>query len=594
MTLLAAGLRFFRLDAESLWLDELTQVATYHLPVSYIVGAAADTTQPPLDYWIGAGLDRLGLAGSDWWVRFPAAVFGVAGVGLLGWWTWRMAGAVPGITAAGLLAVCPLHLAMSQEARPYTIFVFLALMGVALFERAWDSNRIHAWVSFGAAFLCLLLSRWVEPHFITLGIVAYVILTWSAKRGKKPRASYEPLTTKNSESGGGGVQASAANPGNRIWCAFTTLAVAYAIYNPVFGIIFDRNRRAVQPQSIAWVERFFSNLLESSTAIVWGYSGRTLKPEHGFEWMVLLVIAMALTGLGVLIWKCMRRSPLVAIFILTIAAFPVLFGAVYARLTGTPSKPQYLLLLVAPLLAGVAIFADSLRRLVMAAGRRRAWVSFFIIGLLAGGPMLYGSMRSLTRIEKCDWRGALTMLRNRAQPGDAFASVASDTLPPTYHAVTPKMKRYFQPDSKFFWVDADAKMETLLQAPWTRTDQTVWVIGYNDRMYSGYDLLPTPGDSEDIRVHAFSGLFVLEIRGPKIAVEKLMDALAHLGKDLPERSSLIAPYLVRGNYLLLHSDATGAADAFDAARRQCRDASELTVLERDYVPNGTELARGTR
>ena len=58
VTLFALGVRLYHLDLESLWYDELTQVMTYHLPVTYVVRAAAGHGQPPLDYLIGMALHR--------------------------------------------------------------------------------------------------------------------------------------------------------------------------------------------------------------------------------------------------------------------------------------------------------------------------------------------------------------------------------------------------------------------------------------------------------------------------------------------------------------------------------------------------------
>ena len=110
VTLAALSARLYRLDAESLWMDELVTAETYPLQLPQLILKAADEGQPPLDNLIGALLPRLGLAGSDWWVRFPAAVFGSASVFLFGWRAGRIAGAFAGIGAAVLLAVCPLHI----------------------------------------------------------------------------------------------------------------------------------------------------------------------------------------------------------------------------------------------------------------------------------------------------------------------------------------------------------------------------------------------------------------------------------------------------------------------------------------------------
>jgi len=573
---LACAIRFTRLDAESLWIDELAQTSIYRLPVSYIVGEAATPSQPPLDYWIGAGLDRLGLASSDWWVRVPAAAFGVLGVILLGWWGWRIHSAAAGVTAALLLAVCPLHVAMSQEARPYTIFVFLVLLTVALFDSAWRQNRPARWVVFGLAFLALLLSRWVEPHFITLGLLVYCGIGWL-----RWRRSTSPDGRKVC--------------GVRVAWALTIMLVAYAIYNPIFGIILDRNRRAISPQVGALWGRFTSNLGEAAMAIVRGYSASTLRAVESAEWPVYLTALFAIGGLvclSVAAWR--RRDSLGGAFVITIAAFPFIFGLTYARLTGTPAKPQYLLLLAIPMLLGVGVCAESIRRFVLPAGRRAAWSTFAAVVLIPLVPMAWGSYQSIAKFEKRDWRGAMEFLREHADPGDAFASAASDTMPPAYRAGVPRIGRYFEPDSKFFAADADANLALLEKNPWTRTDNRLWIVCFTDRMYLGYDLLPAPTEIvPDVQVHSFHGLFVVEIRGNKSAADRLMDGLVYVGRGLPNGSSFASANVLRARYFVEHGQLAEANTSFEEARRQCANSLEVTALEETYQPNQARSAKAT-
>ena len=148
VSVFALALRLHALDDESLWIDEFSQVSLYSLPLSYVATESARITQPPLDIFIGAALHRIGLAEHDGWVRVPAALFGAGGVFLLGWWIRKIAGGPAGVAAALLLAVCPLHLAMSQEARPYTLLFFLSLLTLATFARAHQRNTLFSWSVF--------------------------------------------------------------------------------------------------------------------------------------------------------------------------------------------------------------------------------------------------------------------------------------------------------------------------------------------------------------------------------------------------------------------------------------------------------------
>src|SRR5687768_10342299 len=83
---LAAALRFFRIDTQSLWYDE--GVSAFQLTRSFgeIARAAAQDTHPPLYYWL---LKAWGepLGGSELALRSLSAVFGILAVAL----TWLLA-----------------------------------------------------------------------------------------------------------------------------------------------------------------------------------------------------------------------------------------------------------------------------------------------------------------------------------------------------------------------------------------------------------------------------------------------------------------------------------------------------------------------
>src|SRR5213078_3841336 len=68
-------------------------------------------------------------------LRLPSAIFGTAAVGMLFLLSRRLFGATAGLVAAGLLALSPFHIAYSQEARAYALFVLLSIASCDLFVR---------------------------------------------------------------------------------------------------------------------------------------------------------------------------------------------------------------------------------------------------------------------------------------------------------------------------------------------------------------------------------------------------------------------------------------------------------------------------
>jgi mannosyltransferase len=134
LTVLAAGLRFYRIDAQSLWYDE--GISAFQLTRSFaeIVRASALDSHPPLYYWtLKAWSETIG--SSELGLRSLSAVWGVLTVVL----TWligrRLFGTLAASLAALLLAVAPLAVYYSQEVRMYSQVTALGLLAVYAYER---------------------------------------------------------------------------------------------------------------------------------------------------------------------------------------------------------------------------------------------------------------------------------------------------------------------------------------------------------------------------------------------------------------------------------------------------------------------------
>ena len=130
VALLAFGMRVYHLDWQPLWWDEGFSIATTVGDLRARIRIAREDTYQPLSYW---PLMVMALSGQDpFHMRFPSALYGTLAVPLLGVLGWRIAGRGPGLLAASLLAVAPLALYHSQEARMYGLAPLVALL-------AWHS-----------------------------------------------------------------------------------------------------------------------------------------------------------------------------------------------------------------------------------------------------------------------------------------------------------------------------------------------------------------------------------------------------------------------------------------------------------------------
>jgi mannosyltransferase len=178
--LLAAALRFYRLDAQSLWNDEGTSVALARRDLRTIAQDAALDIHPPLYYWLLSGWVRL--AGtSESAVRSLSALLGVILVALAHGLGRRLAGPWTGLAAAFLAAVQPFQIYYSQEARMYMLLAVLAAGSVLVLS--WLVER-PSWPAFAA--LVILEVAGLYTHYsygfvvlvLNLAYALWLALTW--------------------------------------------------------------------------------------------------------------------------------------------------------------------------------------------------------------------------------------------------------------------------------------------------------------------------------------------------------------------------------------------------------------------------------
>ncbi len=191
--LLAFGLRFYRLGAQSLWNDEGTSVALAQRDLITITQDAARDIHPPLYYWLLGAWVRLSGTGEAA-VRSLSALLGVVLVALTFALGRLLAGHWLGLGAAFLAAVNPFHVYYAQEARMYMLLAVLtagAMLSLALLvDRA--KPALPAFVA-----LVLLEAAGLYTHYsfafvvaaLNLAYLLWLALTWraTASRGVPAR-----------------------------------------------------------------------------------------------------------------------------------------------------------------------------------------------------------------------------------------------------------------------------------------------------------------------------------------------------------------------------------------------------------------------
>jgi 4-amino-4-deoxy-L-arabinose transferase-like glycosyltransferase len=140
--LLAAGLRFYHLTFQSLWLDELMtwwRSSTPDLP-TVLHSVESDVWPPGYSLFIYALIRALGA--SDFILRYPAALAGVLAVASIYTLGRRLGSHLAGVFAALLLGILEVSIYYSQEARPYSGLILFSILSTYFWLRWLDALRI--------------------------------------------------------------------------------------------------------------------------------------------------------------------------------------------------------------------------------------------------------------------------------------------------------------------------------------------------------------------------------------------------------------------------------------------------------------------
>ena len=169
LAVLALGIRLYRLDAQDFWEDEQATLIDSQGVLSAVEAAEGE---PFLSTRLhsGAGLvavtrysaghDQPIYVGwlhlwtrlvhpSEWTLRLPSALMGTMTVPLLGILGAQLLGRRQGFWAALLLAVAPLHVAYSQEARTYAATVLVVVLSTVVCLAVAETGNPWAWIAYG-------------------------------------------------------------------------------------------------------------------------------------------------------------------------------------------------------------------------------------------------------------------------------------------------------------------------------------------------------------------------------------------------------------------------------------------------------------
>lgn len=394
--LLAAGLRFHRIDAQSLWYDEGNSARIAERSIQLILEGAAGDIHPPL-YYLLLSLWRGLFGAGEAALRGLSAVSGIGLVALAWWFGRRLFGIRAGLAAAALLAVSPFAVYYSQEARMYALLALWAALASAwIVSLALPGNKVSRP---GAALYALATAAGLYTHyaypFVMIAQAIALAIAWAAKR-----------TLSSSK---GPNDALIRQPRALVAWVLAN-AVAIALFAPWLPIAL----RQIVGWSVAPQEYALGPAVLD--ALRWVVAGRTLAlPEAALP--LIAFAALAVFGLAAAPAEDRRRA-LVPLAMLA-GPFTLLFVFKLYR----ESYLKFLLVCALPLalLAGRAIAVLATRIGIQADRLRWTRPAAFVGSLCLVAATLVGSLNNLytnPAYARDDYRGIAQRVLTDLRPGD--------------------------------------------------------------------------------------------------------------------------------------------------------------------------------
>ncbi|WP_164997861.1 glycosyltransferase family 39 protein [Methanolobus psychrotolerans] len=144
ITLIGMILRFYRLGAESIWLDEGTSIQMAKQSLYTIIFDNKDFAHPPLFYSILHFV--IMYSDSEFFVRLPSAIFGTLSIPLIYLLGSSFFSKREGLISSFLMAISVMQINYSQEGRSYALMMLLALLTIYLFISAYKDNNRTKWI----------------------------------------------------------------------------------------------------------------------------------------------------------------------------------------------------------------------------------------------------------------------------------------------------------------------------------------------------------------------------------------------------------------------------------------------------------------
>lgn len=403
--LLATLLRLVTLGRQSLWFDEaFTPVYVFRHSLGATLHAITQTENtPPLWYVLDWLVSRV-LGNGAVALRLLSALAGIATVPVVWAIARRLGGARAALAAATLVAVNPLFVWYSQEARAYGLFVLTAALAMLCFLRALERPTAGRLGLFALSGSLALLS-----HYFAVFLLAPMVV-WLA---------WEMWLASSRPAGSSSEGLPRARAHSRAWLPLALITVPVLVGLALVPLVLVQ---ASHEGTTQWIGHWSlaSRLQTIPQYYLVGYSGAPLG--HAIE---LLVALPALAGIAFGLWRGLEdRERHGAWTALVLAGCGVLIPIALALVGVDYLAPRNLVAAMVPVTVLLA---------VVIAARRTGTVGLLLAGVLALAMLAITlDVQRAPRLQRGDWSGLASVLR-QAAPEHAITTVHLGTAPLRYY-----------------------------------------------------------------------------------------------------------------------------------------------------------------
>jgi hypothetical protein len=423
LLVLAAGLRLWKLDTLSLWVDEgFTYFVAYKPLAELVTFAAREEPHPPL-YYIFMHLWILVSGTSEYILRFPSAAAGVLAIAAILQLGRRIATPTASMLGALLLTLNPLHIWISQEARVYSILVAVIICSFTVLIWAWRSNKPAHWALYSLLLIVVIYNHYYGVLILVAHFVAALVLWW---RGQ-----------------------------TRLLGWLFAQAMAGLAFIPWAVVVVTHQKLQAGSAAIA------GGPLRALIHLAQSFAAGENHQLPGSLGMVAGILLVVWSAIGV--WQLKRRQASMSILGAWLG-IPLLISLAALLTVGDLWRfgaPRYAVLLLPPMLLLASVGAMSCRWSAV-----RVPLSLFAIGFTA-----IATFHQSTNAVKEDFRGAAYFISEREGPNETIVLHAEH--------IYPAFAYYYQGDLEWrrapFGPEVDAELAHL-----TGSHHWVWLVLSHD------------------------------------------------------------------------------------------------------------------